>query len=59
AGKPFTPGVPQWLEMFIAVGEGASKALSDQATPQEALDEVAAKWTELIEQNPLAFEYSE
>ncbi|MCB0108973.1 MAG: extracellular solute-binding protein, partial [Caldilineaceae bacterium] len=34
AGKPFTPGVPQWLEMFIAVGEGASKALSDQATPQ-------------------------
>ena len=59
AGKPFTPGVPQWLEMFIAVGEGASKALSDQATPQEALDEVATKWTELIEQNPLEFEYSE
>ncbi|HRW11211.1 MAG TPA: extracellular solute-binding protein, partial [Caldilineaceae bacterium] len=59
AGKPFTPGVPQWLEMFIAVGEGASKALSDQATPQEALDEVAAKWTELIEQNPLEFAYKE
>lgn len=58
AGKPFTPGVPQWLEMFIAVGEGASKALSDQATAQEALDEVAAKWMELIEQNPLDFEYS-
>ncbi|MEZ4862627.1 MAG: extracellular solute-binding protein [Caldilineaceae bacterium] len=59
AGKPFTPGVPQWLEMFIAVGEGASKVLSDQATPQEAMDEVAAKWTELIEQNPLDFEYKE
>ena len=57
AGKPFTPGVPQWLEMFISVGEGASKALSDQATPQEALDEIAAKWVELIEQNPLDFEY--
>jgi multiple sugar transport system substrate-binding protein len=59
AGKPFTPGVPQWLEMFIAVGEGASKALSDQATPQVALDEVAAKWEELLAQNPLDFEYSE
>jgi ABC-type glycerol-3-phosphate transport system substrate-binding protein len=58
-GRPFTPGVPQWLEMFIAVGEGASKALSDQATPQEALDEVAQKWTDLIAQNPLEFEYQE
>ncbi|MBV7335088.1 substrate-binding domain-containing protein [Chloroflexi bacterium TSY] len=58
AGKPFTPGVPQWLEMFISVGEGASKALSEQATPQEALDEIAAKWVELIEQNPLDFEYA-
>lgn len=59
AGKPFTPGVPQWLEMFLAVGEAASKALSDQATPQEALDEAAAKWEELIAQNPLDFEYTE
>jgi ABC-type glycerol-3-phosphate transport system substrate-binding protein len=59
AGKPFAPGVPQWLEMFIAVGEGASKVLSDQATPQEAMDEVATTWSELIEQNPLDFEYSE
>lgn len=59
AGKPFTPGVPQWLEMFIAVGEAASKALSDQATPQEALDEAATTWEELIAQNPLDFEYTE
>jgi ABC-type glycerol-3-phosphate transport system substrate-binding protein len=59
AGKPFTPGVPQWLEMFLAVGEAASKALSDQATPQEALDEAASKWEELIAQNPLDFEYAE
>lgn len=58
-GRPFTPGVPQWLEMFIAVGEGASKALSDQATPQEAMDEVAKKWEDLITQNPLSYEYKE
>jgi ABC-type glycerol-3-phosphate transport system substrate-binding protein len=58
-GRPFTPGVPQWLEMFIAVGEGASKALSDQAEPKAALDEVAQKWSDLIKQNPLSFEYKE
>ncbi|MEZ4731505.1 MAG: extracellular solute-binding protein [Caldilineaceae bacterium] len=58
-GRPFAPGVPQWLEMFIAVGEGASKALSDQAEPQAALDEVATKWEELFAQNPLEFEYKE
>jgi len=58
-GRPFTPGVPQWLEMFIAVGEGASKALSDQAEPKAALDEVAKKWEDLIKQNPLKFDYAE
>lgn len=58
-GKPFTPGVPQWLEMFIGVAEAASSALSDQATPQEALDDAAKKWEELIAQNPLDFEYQE
>ena len=58
-GRPFAPGVPQWLEMFIAVGGGASKALSDQATPTDALNEVAAKWEELFAQNPLEFEYKE
>ncbi len=58
-GRPFTPGVPQWLEMFIGLAEGASAALSDQATPQEALDRVAEGWLELLAQNPLDFEYRE
>ncbi len=58
-GRPFTPGVPQWLEMFIGLAEGASSALSDQATPQEALDQVAEGWLELLAQNPLDFEYAE
>ena len=39
--------------------EAASLALSDQKTPQEALDEAAAKWDELFEQNPMDFEYVE
>jgi len=59
AGKPFAPGVPQWLEMFISVGEAASLAISEEKTPQEALDEAAAKWDELFEQNPMEFEYVE
>ena len=58
-GRPFTPGVPQWLEMFIGLAEGASSALSDQATPQEALDRVAEGWLELLAQNPLDFAYGE
>ncbi len=58
-GRPFTPGVPQWLEMFIGLAEGASSALSDQTTPQEALDRVAEGWLELLAQNPLDFAYQE
>lgn len=58
-GKPFTPGVPQWLEMFIGVAEAASAVLADQATAQDALDDLAGRWVELIEQNPLDFEYNE
>lgn len=58
-GRPFTPGVPQWLEMFISVGEAVSKALSDQAEPKVALDELAKKWEDLIKQNPLSFAYQE
>ncbi len=58
-GKPFTPGLPQWLELFIGLGEGLSAAMSDQSSPQDALDDVADKWAELIEQAPPDWEYAE
>lgn len=58
-GKPFTPGVPQWLEMFIGLAEGLSAAMSEQMTPKDALDSVAKKWADLIEQAPLDFPYRE
>ncbi len=58
-GKPFTPGLPQWLELFIGLAEGLSAAMSDQKTPQQALDDVAASWTTLIAQAPPDWEYSE
>lgn len=58
-GKPFTPGLPQWLELFIGLGEGLSSAMSEQSSPQDALNDVANKWKELIEQAPPDWEYSE
>ncbi len=58
-GKPFTPGLPQWLELFIGLGEGLSSAMSDQSSPQDALNDVADKWSELIEQAPPDWEYAE
>ena len=58
-GKPFTPGLPQWLELFIGLGEGLSAAMAEEKSPQDALDDVADKWSELIEQAPPDWEYSE
>ena len=56
-GRPFTPGVPQWLEMFIGVAETCSLVVSGESDPKDALDDLATRWEELIEQNPLNFEY--
>jgi multiple sugar transport system substrate-binding protein len=58
-GKPFTPGLPQWLELFIALAEGLSSAMSKQATPQDALDTTAKKWTDAINQAKPTFAYRE
>jgi multiple sugar transport system substrate-binding protein len=58
-GRPFTPNVPQWLELFLAVGDNVSAALSGRAEPQAALDTIASKWTDSIAQAPLSFAYQE
>jgi multiple sugar transport system substrate-binding protein len=58
-GKPFTPGVPQWLEMFIGLAEGLSSAMSEQESSQAALDNVASKWSDLIAQATPEWEYKE
>jgi ABC-type glycerol-3-phosphate transport system substrate-binding protein len=57
--RPFTPGLPQWLELFIGLGEGLSAAMSDQKSPQDALNDVASKWEDLIKQAPPSFDYAE
>jgi multiple sugar transport system substrate-binding protein len=58
-GKPFTPGLPQWLELFISLAEGLSAALSETAAPQDALNTTAQKWTDSINQAKPTFEYHE
>jgi len=60
AGKPVFPGVPYWLELFVALADGLSQYYSGQVKdPQVALDHVAAKWQDLIQANPLKFTYQE
>ncbi len=58
-GRPFTPNVPQWLELFLAVGDNVSAALSGRSEPQAALDTIASKWNDSIAQAPLSFPYQE
>jgi multiple sugar transport system substrate-binding protein len=58
-GRPFTPNVPQWLELFLAVGDGVSAALSGKSDPQAALNDIAGKWKDSIAQAPLSFPYQE
>lgn len=57
-GKHLFPGVPYWLELFMALGEGLSSYFSGEIDdPQEALDAIAEKWQRTIDENPLDFEY--
>jgi ABC-type glycerol-3-phosphate transport system substrate-binding protein len=58
-GRPFTPGLAQWLELFTGLGEGLSAAMSDQQKPQDALNDVASKWDEAIQQAPPDWKYVE
>ncbi len=59
SGKPFTPNVPQWLELFLAIGDNVSAVLSGTAQPQDALDTIAGKWKDSIAEAPLSFPYQE
>ncbi len=58
-GKPFSPNVPQWLELFIGLAEQLSAAMAGKAEVKQALDNAAEKWTETIQQAPLSFPYTE
>jgi len=57
--RPFTPGLPQWLELFIGLAEGLSAAMSDQKSPADALNDIAANWKTAIDQAPPDWAYAE
>jgi hypothetical protein len=53
AGKPIPP-VPYWLEMFMAIGTNVGSYLSGEIKdPQKTLDNIAEKWVQLIDENPM------
>ena len=58
-GKPITPGLPQWLDIFIGVMENASAAMAGTATPEEAVAQMAAKWEASIAQAVPTYPYTE
>ncbi len=60
-GRYFLPWVPmgQLLEMLRALWDGVSSSLANRTPPKTALDIVAQRWTHLLEENPLDFEYRE
>ncbi len=41
--------MPGTFQFNSALATGAAKALAGQLSPQEALDEVAAEWKEILE----------
>ena len=55
--KPFAAGLPQWLDMFIALAEGLSAAMAGEQEIPDALNATAERWEEAIAQAPPTFEY--
>ena len=58
SAAPSRPGWHRWLELFVGLAE-LSAALSEQKSPQDALNDVAANWTTVIAQAPPDWEYRE
>lgn len=57
AGIPVTPGLPQWLEAFMAIGEHCGMAMSGEATPEEAMEGLQATLEGIIQTAIPPFEY--
>ncbi|MBC7333939.1 MAG: extracellular solute-binding protein [Actinobacteria bacterium] len=56
-GIPFTPGLPQWLEAFMAVGEECGEAMAGTLTPQEAMDKLQQRLEGIIQTAVPPYEY--
>jgi len=56
-GIPVTPGLPQWLEAFMAIGEANGMAMSGDSTPEEAMEGLSATLMGIIELAIPPYEY--
>jgi multiple sugar transport system substrate-binding protein len=57
--RPFARHLPQWLELFISIGEAVTATVAGAKTPQEALDETAERWSQSIAKAKPDFPYQE
>jgi ABC-type glycerol-3-phosphate transport system substrate-binding protein len=57
--RPFARHLPQWLELFISIGEAVTATVAGTKTAQEALDETAERWSQSIEKAKPDFPYQE
>lgn len=59
AARPFARPLPQWLELYIPLGEAVTTTVAGKKTPKEALDECAARWRDSINKAKPKFPYRE
>jgi len=57
--RPFARPLPQWLELFIPIGEAVITTVAGKKKPKEALDDCAAKWRDAINKAKPKFPYRE
>jgi hypothetical protein len=58
-GIPITPGLPQWLQAFMAIGENNGGAMSGVTTPEKAMEQLQAVLQGIIESSIPPFENPE
>ena len=56
-GIPMTPGLPQWLEAFMAIGEHCGMAMTGDMTAEEAVEGLEATLKGIIETSIPPYEY--
>ena len=49
SGIPITPGLPQWLQAFMAIGENTGQAMSGKLTPEKAVEQLQLTLEQIIE----------
>jgi len=56
-GISLTPGLPQWIEVIMAIGEEVGEAMAGNKTPQEAMDKLQQRLEAIIQIAVPPYEY--